>query len=246
MGLVGLIGIGSLVGRLAIGALADRLGRILTLVLMQVSMGASYLLWNAAGGYYQVEWGDMEPQGICSPIDNATRLTYFFVGAGEPQLLGTSDSMRTYRHGDSLIALMADGEHVMAFADGKRVDSRIATLDVLGQPTNLYAQQQGDQLTFWHVGARVEQVTTFASPTLQANAPPRDRAGRLLYGQMLRNAARDFLGQQLRSDDGGYGRDPEVTLTRNLGKVASRQDIARALALLGADPKLVDEVRSLP
>ena len=51
VGLVGLIGIGSLVGRFAIGALADRLGSSLTLVLMQVSMGASYLLWNAAGGY---------------------------------------------------------------------------------------------------------------------------------------------------------------------------------------------------
>jgi len=51
VGLVGLIGIGSLVGRFVIGALADRLGRCLTLALMQVSMGASYLLWNAAGGY---------------------------------------------------------------------------------------------------------------------------------------------------------------------------------------------------
>ena len=51
VGLVGLIGIGSLVGRFAIGALADRMGRSLTLVLMQASMGASLLLWNAAGGY---------------------------------------------------------------------------------------------------------------------------------------------------------------------------------------------------
>jgi MFS family permease len=51
VGLVGLIGIGSLVGRFAIGALADRIGRGLTLVLMQASMGASLLLWNAAGGY---------------------------------------------------------------------------------------------------------------------------------------------------------------------------------------------------
>jgi MFS family permease len=49
VGLVGLIGIGSLVGRFAIGALADRLGRERTLVLMQVSMGASYLLWGGAG-----------------------------------------------------------------------------------------------------------------------------------------------------------------------------------------------------
>ncbi len=51
VGLVGLIGIGSLVSRFAIGALADRMGRSLTLALMQVSMAASYLLWNAAGGY---------------------------------------------------------------------------------------------------------------------------------------------------------------------------------------------------
>lgn len=51
VGLVGLIGIGSLVGRFAIGALADRLGRSRTLVLMQASMGASYLLWGSTGGY---------------------------------------------------------------------------------------------------------------------------------------------------------------------------------------------------
>jgi MFS family permease len=51
VGLVGLIGIGSLVGRFAMGAVADRLGRGRTLVLMQGSMGASYLLWGAAEGY---------------------------------------------------------------------------------------------------------------------------------------------------------------------------------------------------
>ena len=51
VGLVGLIGIGSLVGRFAIGALADRMGRTVTLVLVQVSMGLTYLLWHAAGGY---------------------------------------------------------------------------------------------------------------------------------------------------------------------------------------------------
>lgn len=50
VGLVGLIGVGSLVGRFAIGVLADRLGRAQTLVLMQLSMGASYVLWGAAGG----------------------------------------------------------------------------------------------------------------------------------------------------------------------------------------------------
>ncbi len=51
VGLVGLIGIGSLVGRFAISALADRMGRILTLTLMQASMAATYLLWIASGGY---------------------------------------------------------------------------------------------------------------------------------------------------------------------------------------------------
>ena len=51
VGLVGLIGVGSLVGRFAIGLLADRLGRAQTLVLMQLSMGASYLLWALAGGH---------------------------------------------------------------------------------------------------------------------------------------------------------------------------------------------------
>jgi MFS family permease len=50
VGLVGLIGVGSLVGRFAIGLLADRLGRAQTLVLMQLSMGASYVLWGAASG----------------------------------------------------------------------------------------------------------------------------------------------------------------------------------------------------
>ena len=51
VGLVGLIGVGSLVGRFGIGALADRIGRPLTLVLMQASMGLSYLLWQAGQGY---------------------------------------------------------------------------------------------------------------------------------------------------------------------------------------------------
>ncbi len=51
VGLVGLIGIGSLSGRFAIGALADRIGRTLTLALAQASLGLSYLLWGAAEGY---------------------------------------------------------------------------------------------------------------------------------------------------------------------------------------------------
>jgi MFS family permease len=48
VGLVGLIGIGSLVGRFAIGWLADRLGRVKTLMFMQCLMGLSYLIWAGA------------------------------------------------------------------------------------------------------------------------------------------------------------------------------------------------------
>lgn len=51
VGLVGLIGVGSLVGRFGIGAMADRIGRPLTLVLMQASMGLSYVLWQSAQSY---------------------------------------------------------------------------------------------------------------------------------------------------------------------------------------------------
>ena len=51
VGLVGIIGIGSLSGRFAIGALADRFGRALTLLFAQVSLGLSLLLWWWAGGY---------------------------------------------------------------------------------------------------------------------------------------------------------------------------------------------------
>ncbi len=51
VGLVGLIGAGSVFGRFAIGGLADRMGRLPAIVAMQASMGLSFLLWGAAGGY---------------------------------------------------------------------------------------------------------------------------------------------------------------------------------------------------
>ena len=51
VGLVGLIGVGSIVGRFAIGGLADRLGRIASIALLEASLGACYLLWLGAGGY---------------------------------------------------------------------------------------------------------------------------------------------------------------------------------------------------
>ena len=51
VGLVGLIGVGSIVGRFAIGGLADRLGRVASIALLETSLGACYLLWLGAGGY---------------------------------------------------------------------------------------------------------------------------------------------------------------------------------------------------
>ncbi len=51
VGLVGLIGIGSLVGRFVIGSVADRVGRPMTLVAVQASLGLSMLVWLSAGGY---------------------------------------------------------------------------------------------------------------------------------------------------------------------------------------------------
>jgi predicted MFS family arabinose efflux permease len=51
VGLVGLIGIGSLAGRLVIGAVADRIGRGPTLVAVMASLGASMGLWLLARDY---------------------------------------------------------------------------------------------------------------------------------------------------------------------------------------------------
>jgi MFS family permease len=51
VGLVGLIGIGSLTGRFVVGWVADRFGRPQALVGVQASLGLSMLLWWVAGGY---------------------------------------------------------------------------------------------------------------------------------------------------------------------------------------------------
>lgn len=51
VGLVGMIGVGSLVGRFVVGALADRLGRGRTLVMAQASLGLAFVLWWGGEGY---------------------------------------------------------------------------------------------------------------------------------------------------------------------------------------------------
>lgn len=91
VGLVGLIGIGSLVGRFAIGSLADKLGRSRTLVLMQLSMGASYLLWWAAGGYISLVlftlWFGLSYGGIVSLLP--AMCMDFFGARAVSSILGT-------------------------------------------------------------------------------------------------------------------------------------------------------------
>lgn len=49
--LVGIVGGASILGRLALGAVADRLGRVRTFQLATVTMGLSYVLWMISGGY---------------------------------------------------------------------------------------------------------------------------------------------------------------------------------------------------
>lgn len=70
IGLVGLIGVGSLVGRFAISIVADRLGRGATLMATQASLGLSMLLWLVAGNYLQLAvfalWMGLSYGGIVS------------------------------------------------------------------------------------------------------------------------------------------------------------------------------------
>ena len=50
----GLVGVGSTVGRLVLGALADRLGRLRALTLFYACLGASYLVWLMATGFWSI------------------------------------------------------------------------------------------------------------------------------------------------------------------------------------------------
>jgi predicted MFS family arabinose efflux permease len=70
VGLVGLIGIGSLSGRFAVGAVADRIGRPRALVGVAASLGLSMLLWLVADGYLPLAlfalWMGLSYGGIVS------------------------------------------------------------------------------------------------------------------------------------------------------------------------------------
>ena len=118
VGLVGLIGVGSLVGRFAIGALADRVGRPLTLVLSQASLGLSYGVWWAADGYAAMAvfavWMGLSYGGIvslmpalCMDLFGARAVSAIigtlYTGAAFGNLLGpwlagaVFDAQRSYR-----------------------------------------------------------------------------------------------------------------------------------------------------
>ena len=103
IGLVGLIGIGSLIGRFGIGALADRIGRLRTLTLLQASMALSYLLWWVALGYAELAlfalWFGLSYGGIvsllpalCMDLFGARAVSSIigtlYTGAGLGNLLG--------------------------------------------------------------------------------------------------------------------------------------------------------------
>jgi MFS family permease len=50
--LVSLIGLGSLLGRFAVGPLADRMGHIVSLAAMYAGLGAMLLVWWVASGWW--------------------------------------------------------------------------------------------------------------------------------------------------------------------------------------------------
>jgi MFS family permease len=70
VGLVGIIGIGSLIGRFGVGSLADRIGRIPALCWMQLSMGCTFVAWafgaSYAGLVFFAFWFGLSYGGIVS------------------------------------------------------------------------------------------------------------------------------------------------------------------------------------
>ncbi len=121
VGLVGLVGVGSLVGRFAICALADHIGRLLTLTLVLASMGLSFLLWWAAGGYPAPAvfalWFGLSYGGIVSLLPRicmdlfdaravASILCTLYTGAAAGNLLGPVAAGAVFDHGASCAPVM--------------------------------------------------------------------------------------------------------------------------------------------
>ena len=121
VGLVGMVGIGSLIGRFAIGALADRIGRLLTLTIVQASMGLSFVLWWAAGAYPALAvfalWFGISYGGIVSLLPAicmdlfgaravASILGTLYTGAAAGNLLGPVAAGAVFDHAGSYAPVM--------------------------------------------------------------------------------------------------------------------------------------------
>ncbi len=132
--LVGLIGIGSLVGRFAIGALADRLGRLKTHVVAQFALGASFALWWLGGPYanwalfalvFGLSYGGIVSllPPICSDLFGlravSSTIGLLYSGAGFGALLGpvlAGALFDRYGNYDAAIALCAGASALATFA----------------------------------------------------------------------------------------------------------------------------------
>ena len=119
--LVGIIGVGSLVGRFAIGPLADRWGRTTTLMAMQVSLGASYALWWGAQGHawlvmfalwFGVSYGSMVSlyPAICmdlfGPRSVSAIVGALYTAAAMGNLLGPVMAGAMFDHSQSYVGVM--------------------------------------------------------------------------------------------------------------------------------------------
>lgn len=132
--LVGLIGVGSLVGRFAIGALADRLGRLKTHVIAQFALGASFVLWWLGGPYanwalfavvFGLSYGGIVSllPPICSDLFGlravSSTIGLLYSGAGFGALLGpvlAGALFDRYGNYDVAIAMCAVASALAAFS----------------------------------------------------------------------------------------------------------------------------------
>jgi len=122
VGLVGIIGVGSLVGRFAVGPFADRWGRTTTLMAMQISLGASYALWFGAQGYpwmvgfalwFGLSYGSMVSlyPAICmdvfGPRSVSAIVGALYTAAALGNLLGPVMAGAMFDHSQNYVGVMA-------------------------------------------------------------------------------------------------------------------------------------------